>query len=302
MEIGVVVGDLRGSADMSEICGQGQTAARAGFRTVWSAQAFGWDALTMLAALGSEVPGIELGTSVVPTPQRHPLALASHALTVQAVTGNRLTLGIGSGIGAMVEGMFGLPRDRPALRMREYLSVLIPLLHGEDVSHHGATITAVGAVHVPGAQPPPVLVAALGRAMLRAAGELADGAVTWMAGPRTLGDHIVPRVIAAAEAAGRCAPRVVASLLVCVTADEASVRARVGDQFGLAGQVPEYRAVLDREGAAGPQDVVLAGDENAVARGVLRLADAGVTDFVAAPFGTREEQNRTVDFVAGLRR
>jgi F420-dependent oxidoreductase-like protein len=192
MEIGVAVGDLRGPADLSEICGQGQTAARAGFRTVWSAQAFGWDALTMLAALGSEVPGIELGTSVVPTPQRHPLALASHALTVQAVTGNRLTLGIGSGIGAMVEGMFGLPRDRPALRMREYLSVLIPLLHGEDVSHHGATITAVGAVHVPGAQPPPVLVAALGTAMLRAAGELADGAVTWMAGPRTLGDHIVP--------------------------------------------------------------------------------------------------------------
>jgi F420-dependent oxidoreductase-like protein len=223
-------------------------------------------------------------------------------LTVQAVTGNRLTLGIGSGIGAMVEGMFGLPRDRPALRMREYLSVLIPLLHGEDVSHHGATITAVGAVHVPGAQPPPVLVAALGTAMLRAAGELADGAVTWMAGPRTLGDHIVPRVIAAAEAAGRPAPRVVAGLVVCVTADEAAVRARVGDQFGLAGQVPEYRAVLDREGAAGPQDVVLAGDENAVARGVLRLADAGVTDFVAAPFGTREEQNRTADFVAGLRR
>jgi F420-dependent oxidoreductase-like protein len=302
MEIGVAVGDLRGPADLSEICGQGQAAARAGFRTVWSAQAFGWDALTMLAALGSEVPGIELGTSVVPTPQRHPLALASHALTVQAVTGNRLTLGIGSGIGAMVEGMFGLPRDRPALRMREYLSVLIPLLHGEDVSHHGATITAVGAVHVPGAQPPPVLVAALGTAMLRAAGELADGAVTWMAGPRTLGDHIVPRVIAAAEAAGRPAPRVVAGLVVCVTADEAAVRARVGDQFGLAGQVPEYRAVLDREGAAGPQDVVLAGDENAVARGVLRLADAGVTDFVAAPFGTREEQNRTADFVAGLRR
>jgi alkanesulfonate monooxygenase SsuD/methylene tetrahydromethanopterin reductase-like flavin-dependent oxidoreductase (luciferase family) len=122
-----------------------------------------------------------------------------------------------------------------------------------------------------------------------------------MAGPRTLAGHVVPAVRAAAQAAGRPAPRIVAGLLVCVTGDEAAVRARAGEQFALAGQVPEYRAVLDREGAAGPQDVVLAGDEAAVTRGVLRLADAGVTDFMAAPFGTPEEQDRTLGLVAGLR-
>jgi F420-dependent oxidoreductase-like protein len=287
---------------MEEIVGQVRTAADAGFSTAWSAQAFGWDALTALAVVGGRVPGIGLGTAVVPIPQRHPLVLASHALSVQAAVGDRLTLGIGAGIAMMVQNMFGLPGDRPARRMREYLSVLAPLLRGENVTHQGETLTAVGVVNVPGAKPPPVLVAALGPAMLRLAGELADGTVTWMAGPRTLADHIVPSITRAAEAAGRPAPQVVAGLVVCVTNGEAAVRERIAEQFALAGQVPEYRAVLDREGAAGPQDVVIVGDEDAVARDIRRLADAGVTEFIASPFGGAEEQDRTVRVLGELAR
>jgi F420-dependent oxidoreductase-like protein len=287
---------------MEEIVGQVRTAADAGFSTAWSAQAFGWDALTALAVVGGRVPGIGLGTAVVPIPQRHPLVLASHALSVQAAVGDRLTLGIGAGIAMMVQNMFGLPGDRPARRMREYLSVLAPLLRGENVTHQGETLTAVGVVNVPGAKPPPVLVAALGPAMLRLAGELADGTVTWMAGPRTLADHIVPSITRAAEAAGRPAPQVVAGLVVCVTNGEAAVRERIAEQFALAGRVPEYRAVLDREGAAGPQDVVIVGDEDDVARRIRRLADAGVTEFIASPFGGAEEQDRTVRVLGELAR
>jgi F420-dependent oxidoreductase-like protein len=296
MKIGIAVGDVRGPASLAEVVGQVRAAADLGFSTAWSAQALGWDALTLLAVAGGRVPGIALGTAVVPVPQRHPLVLASHALTVQAAVGNRLTLGIGAGIGLMVQGMFGLPGDRPARRMREYLTVLGPLLRGEGVHHRGETLTASGAVDVPSAQPPSVLLAALGPAMLRVAGELADGAVTWMTGPRTLGDHVVPTL--AKAAAGRPAPRVVAGLPVCVTHDEAAVRERIAERFGLAGQVPEYRAVLDREGVAGPQDVAVVGDEAAVARHLDRLADAGVTEFFASPFGDAEEQDRTVRFLA----
>src|SRR4051812_39304297 len=124
MKIGLVVGDVRGPATLEEIAGQVRTAADAGFSTVWSAQAFGWDALTALAVVGGRVPGIGLGTAVVPIPQRHPLVLASQALSVQAAVGDRFTLGIGAGIAMMVQNMFGLPGDRPARRMREYLSVL----------------------------------------------------------------------------------------------------------------------------------------------------------------------------------
>ena len=299
MRIGIAVGDLRGQATLEEVIGQVRTAAGAGLRTAWSSQAFGWDALTTLALAGTQVAGIELGTAVLPVPQRHPLVLASHALTVQAATGGRLTLGIGAGVAMMTGAMFGLPGDRPVRRMREYLPVLRALLHGESVAHEGETLTAAGAVGLPG-PPPPVLLAALGPAMLRCAGELADGAVTWMTGPRTLADHIVPSVTRAAEAAGRTRPRVVAGLLVCVTSDEAGVRDRVAERFALAGQVPEYRATLDREGAAGPQDVAVVGDEDTVARRLRRLAEAGVTDFLAAPFGDPGEQARTVGVLADL--
>ncbi|MEU8347899.1 LLM class flavin-dependent oxidoreductase [Spirillospora sp. NPDC048832] len=181
-------------------------------------------------------------------------------MSVQAATGNRLILGLGAGISMMVTGMYGLPAGRPAARMREYLSVLRPLLCGEAVSHQSETLTAVGQVSVPGTTPPPILLAALAPAMLRLAGELADGTVTWMTGPRTLADHIVPSITRAAQAAGRPAPRVVAGLLVSVTADASGVRDRAAEQFGLAGHVPEYRAVLDREQVTGPQDVVIAGE------------------------------------------
>jgi F420-dependent oxidoreductase-like protein len=300
VKIGISIGDVRGPATLAELTAQARTAADLGYRTAWASQALGWDALTSLAAVGALVPDIGLGTAVVPVPQRHPLVLAGQALSVQAATGNRLTLGIGSGIGMMVQQMYGLPADRPARRMREYLSVLLPLLRGESVTHQGEFLTASGGVQVPGARSPEVLVAALGPAMLALTGELADGTVTWMTGPRTLAEHIVPSVTKAAESAGRPAPRVVAGLPVCVTDDEEGVRDRVAEQFGMAGQVPEYRAVLQREGVAGPGEVAVVGDEKAVAAAIARLADAGVTDYMAAPFGTPEEQRRTTEALAAL--
>jgi F420-dependent oxidoreductase-like protein len=217
-------------------------------------------------------------------------------LTVQAATGNRLTLGIGTGIAAMVNGMYGLPTDRPAQRMRDYLQVLGPLLHGEPVNFTGKTLTAIGAVQQPPGTAPQVLVAALGPAMLRVAGELADGVVTWMTGPRTLAEHIVPSAQKAAAAAGRSEPRVVAGLAVCVTDDAAEVRARFGAQFAMAGQVPEYRAMLDREGVTSPAELLIAGSEAEVARAIIRLASTGITDLMLAPFGTPQEQSRTTAF------
>jgi F420-dependent oxidoreductase-like protein len=291
---------VRGPATLDEITAQVRGAAGAGFATAWSAQALGWDALTTLAVAGSRIPGVGLGTAVVPVPQRHPLVLASQALTVQAAVGNRLILGIGAGIGMMVRGMFGLPTDRPVLRMREYLSVLVPLLRGENVAYQGQTLSAAGGAALPGAKPPPVMLAALGPAMLEVAGQLADGAVTWMTGPRTLAEYVVPAISKAATAAGRPEPRIIAGLLVCVTDDPEAVRERIAQQFDVAGRVPEYRAVLDREDAVGPQDVALAGDEQTVARHLRRLADAGVTEFMASPFGTPEEQARTTAVLAGL--
>jgi F420-dependent oxidoreductase-like protein len=184
--------------------------------------------------------------------------------------------------------------------MREYLDVLRPLLCGEVVEHRGETLAVRGQVEVPDATPPQVLLAALGPAMLKVAGECADGTVTWMTGVRTLGDHIVPTLVRATQAAGRATPRVVAGILVCVTDDPDSVRDGVASRYGLAGQVPEYRVMLDREGATGPHDVAAIGDETTVTRHLRRLADAGVTELAAAPFGSGDEKGRTLSLLADL--
>ncbi|MEU3644137.1 TIGR03564 family F420-dependent LLM class oxidoreductase [Lentzea sp. NPDC034063] len=296
MKIGLAVGDVRGPATLDAIVGQVRTAADAGFATAWASQALGWDALTAIAIAGAAVPGIAVGTAVVPVPQRHPMMLAGQALTAQAATKSHLTLGIGAGVAAMVSGMFGLPTDRPVQRMRDYLTVLGPLLRGESVEHRGETLTAVGAVTVSGeVRAPSVIVAAMGPRMVRLAGELADGAVTWMTGPKALGEHIVPTIT---KAAGSRAPRVIAGLPVCVTNTADDVRARIAEQFALAAQVPEYRATLDREGAAGPQDVAIVGTETQVTQALSRLREAGVTEFMAAPYGTADEQNRTTGLLA----
>jgi len=295
-----MVGEVLGAVTLDELIGQVRTAADHGFATAWSAQLFGWDALTTLAVAGREVPEIRLGTAVVPTYPRHPLVLASHALTVQAATGNRLTLGIGLSHQLVIEGLFGYSYARPARHMREYLAALAPLLRGESVSYQGETLKAVGTVTVPGATPPPLLVAALGPVMLRLTGEMADGTVTWMTGPSTIAGHIVPIITAAAAAAGRPDPQIVAGLGVCVTDDADGARRRAAEQFALYGQLPSYRAMLDREGAAGPEDVVLIGDETSVQAQVGRLADAGTTELIGVPFGTPEERSRTLGLLGRL--
>ncbi|MBV8462020.1 MAG: TIGR03564 family F420-dependent LLM class oxidoreductase, partial [Acidimicrobiales bacterium] len=195
----------------------------AGIETAWASQIFSYDALTALAVIGREVDGIGLGTAVVPTYPRHPVMLAAQALTVQAATGGRLTLGIGLSHQVVIENVFGQSFDRPARHMRDYLSILMPLLAGEGVGYTGETLKAstFGALEVR-APAPPVLVAALGSTMLAIAGRLADGTVTWMTGPDTVESHIIPNIRKAAAEAGRPAPRIGVGLPMCVTADPAT--------------------------------------------------------------------------------
>jgi 5,10-methylenetetrahydromethanopterin reductase len=299
MRIGLFLGS---PSKLDELIAGVRSAHADGFKAVWAAQIFTLDALTALALAGREVPDIELATAVVPTFPRHPAMLAGQALTVQAATGNRLTLGIGLSHRPVVEGMWGYPWDKPARHLREYLEALLPGLRGEPQSYKGETITSIGQITVAGTTPPPVLVAALGEQTLRITGRLADGTVTWMVGVRTLADHTVPVITAAAEAAGRGAPRVAVGLPVCVTADVDAARARANKSFAIYGTLPSYRAMLDREGAAGPGDVAIIGDEDAVRAGLAAVADAGGTDFAASVFGSPEEQARTTALLAELTR
>jgi F420-dependent oxidoreductase-like protein len=294
MRIGLLATETSGDQALGKLADQLRRAADDGFASFWMANIFGLDALTALAVAGSQVPGIELGTAVVPTYPRHPAVLAQQALTAALAAGpGRLTLGIGLSHKIVIEDMYGYSFERPARHMREYLSVLLPLLDGTAVSVDGSTLSAHIGLSVPRAARVPVLLAALAPRMLNLAGEQTDGTVLWMTGPATVRDYVLPAISAAATAAARPSPRIVSGLPVCVTSDPAAARASAAKEFAIYGQLPSYRAMLDREGAAGPGDVALVGDEDAVAAQILAFADAGVTDFVAAEFARGQDRERT---------
>lgn len=271
--------------------------AEAGFASFWMPQIFGIDALTALAVIGREVPGIELGTAVVPTYPRHPAMLAAQARTVQQVTGGRLSLGIGLSHQMVIEGMFGMSFDKPVRHMREYLDVLGPLLRGEAADATGETLSGHLALDIPDSTPVDVLVAALGTQMLKLTARLAQGTATWMTGAGTIATHAAPTINAAAAEAGRPAPRIVCALPVCVTDDEASARAQAATDFAVYGMLPSYRAMLDKEGVDGPADVAIIGPADVVRAGVERFFEAGATEFVAVPFANREA---TLDVLASM--
>lgn len=308
MRIGVMF-DIDKPID--DVVGQVASLASAGIETAWTSQIFGYDALTVLGIAGREVPDIGLGTAVVPTYPRHPLMMAAQALTVQAATAGRLTdrrstdgrltLGIGLSHRTVIEHVFGQSFDKPARHMREYLSILIPAIQGEPVSFTGETLRAstFGPLGIR-ADPVPVLVAALGSVMLRIAGRMASGTVTWMTGPLTIETHTIPTIRAAAEEAGRPEPRVAVGLPICVTADPVAARVNAAEVFSIYGTLPSYRAMLDREGAAGPADVAVVGSEAEVVAQLIRLRDIGVSDFCGAPFGSPAEIDASISVLAGL--
>jgi F420-dependent oxidoreductase-like protein len=275
-----------------------------GLDHAFASQIFGPDALTLLAVLGAQVPRIGLGTGVVPIYPRHPMMLAQQALTVQAATDDRLILGIGLSHQVVVEGMWGMSFERPYAYMREYLDSLMPMLRGETVSSAGERVTtnAFSPVGVRGAAAPPVLVAALGTSMLKLAGRVADGTITWMTGTGTIADHIVPTIAASAAAAGRPAPQVFVSLPVAVTSDVEGAKERINKDLAIYPTLPSYKAMLDKEGASSPADVGFVGSEETVAASIAKLVEAGATDFGAAIIGDAAERERGFALVSELAR
>ena len=295
MELGI----FGSSRSVSELTEQVQKAADLGYATFWTPQIFNLDALTALAVVSSKVSDIRLGTSVVPTYPRHPMMLAQQALTVNQVSGGRLDLGIGLSHKPVVEGMWGMSFDGPVGHMRDYLTILMALLHEGVISHGGKHLTSRGGIDVP-ADPPPVLVAALGPQMLKLVGKTADGTATWMTGPKTIQDHVVPVINDAAESENRPRPQVVAAIPVCIHSDKEVAVEHAKRDFGFYGDLPSYRAMLDREGLENSWDIALTGSFEQVAEGMQEYVDAGATQVVAAVYGPDESREETVSRLAEL--
>lgn len=303
MRIGLMIGADGARATLDDVVGIAQRAEQAGLDNVWMANIFGFDAISALAIIGRETSRIGLGTAVTPTYPRHPSALAQQAMTTAAASGSRFTLGIGLSHQIVIEDMLGFSYAKPANHMREYLSVLMPLVRGETANFQGDEYRVAGVtMDIPGADELPVVVAALGPVMLRLAGELADGTNTWMVGPKTMESHIVSRLTAAAAAAGRSDPRVVGGYPVMLTNKPDEAREKIAEGLTIYGQLPSYRAMLDREGVDGPADIAIVGDENLLRGEIKRLENIGVTDFNAAIMDVEDgAYDRTLEFLSSLK-
>ena len=279
---------------IDEVVAEAQAAVELGAHTFWSSQIFGHDALTVLAIVGREVPGIELGTAVVPTYPRHPMMLAQQALSVQAAVNSRgdagLCLGIGLSHQVVVESLWGLSYSKPVRHLKEYLSILMPLLEGKPVKFEGEDYRVQGAVTVAGSSRPSVLVAALGPQMLRVTGALADGTSTWCVGPKTLAELTIPTLRQAAADAGRPEPRIAVALPVCVTDDVDASRKRAAQVFAVYDTLPSYKTMMDREGVDGPGGIAIVGTEAEVRDQIDELKSIGVTDFNAGVYSSNPEE------------
>ncbi len=296
MRIGTMIGADGANNTLDDIVNVAKRVEAAGLDNIWLANIFGFDAISTLAIIGRETDRIGLGTAVTPTYPRHPTAIAQQALTTAAASKNRFTLGIGLSHQVVIENMLGMSYAKPAKHMREYLEVLMPLTRGETVNFDGEQYSVHGlALNVPGADRMPVVVAALGPVMLKIAAELADGTNTWMVGPKTMANHIVPGL-------GRSDGIVVGGVPIVLTTNVDQARETIGKSLVMYGQLPSYRAMLDREGVEGPQDIAIIGDENTLRGEIKRFEDAGVTDFNAAIMGIEDgAYDRTLAFLSSMK-
>jgi len=284
MRIGVMLGPERGryGTKVERMLADARWAEASGMATVWIPQIpDDFDALTAAALVGAQSNRIEIGTAVVPVQPRHPIALAQQVLSVQAVCEGRLALGLGVSHHWVIEEMLGLPYERPAATMGAHLDVLDQALRGPGpVDVENELFRVHNPLDITDVAPTPVLIAALGPVMLRLAGERTDGTILWMADERAIGSHIAPTINAAAEAAGRAVPRIVAGIPVCLCGDdeiEAAV-ARTNRVLSEAEVSPNYQRLLEHGDAREVGDILAAGSESTIEKRLRSFADAGVTD------------------------
>jgi len=313
MRIGLMIGPERGRYrhKVAQLVADAEAAERAGFTSIWVPQIPGdFDAFTAITLMGQATERVELGTAVIPIQTRHPIAMAQATLSNQAVCEGRFTLGLGTSHHWIIADMLGLPYERPAHQMRNYLEVLNAALRRPgpvDVENDGYRVHSP--MDVTDWGPNQVVLAALAPVMLRLAGEHASGTILWMADERAVAEHVVPRITRAAAEAGRPAPRVIAGVPValCPNDEVDDARTWTNRVFGQAEFSPNYQRLLARGNATNEGEILAAGEESAVIRRLRAFRDAGATDLAVrvVALGAHREariesRNRTLAFLASL--
>lgn len=283
MKIGIYGGNVRRGAPLTSVVDDVVAMEERGFASYWMPQAGSFDVLTLIALAGQQTSTIEMGSAVIPSYPRHPNALAEQAATANALCGGRLVLGIGPSHAPVIESL-GLAYDRPAKHMREYVSVIRALSQEGRVDYSGDMYHIRAGFNCPDASPFPIVISALAPLMLKTAGEVADGTVTWMVGRKTIAEHTVPRITRAAKDAERPSPRVIVGVPVCVHDDKPAAIARSIQIFQHYSQLPNYRRQLDSEGLDQAGEIAVVGNEEEVQAGLQEFFDAGATEVIASVY------------------
>ncbi|MEN3321591.1 MAG: hypothetical protein V7643_4993 [Mycobacterium sp.] len=303
MPTGVLIAPDRAAASLvDDVLDKARAAHDAGVSQLWLGQQLDYDAISLAAVIGTAIPTVAVGTSVVPINPRHPLIVAAGAQTAQAATHGKFSLGLGLGVSFLEESVFGIPTSNTVQRLREFLTVLRAIQEDRTVNFHGSQLTAVDPSMLPvalaGATPFPLYVAAMGPRALRVTGELADGTLPANAGPRTIEGFIAPTIAQAAADAGRPPPRINAIVGVAVTGDVDAARAAAATRLAVYDSIPSYQKVFAREGVSSAIDLAVIGPAEMVSRRLKSYLDAGATDLTLLPLQTEPDQLRRLYEVA----
>lgn len=267
-------------------------AEQAGVGMAWlEMNAIGLDPFPLLAAAACRTERIGLGTAIVPAFSRHPVAMATLALSLEGLAPGRLRLGVGTGNTARMAQAFRQPTDRGLARLREYIQVLRPLLHEGSVRFAGEFYSADA--ELPEALATPVLLSALGPQAYALAGELADGALSWLCPIDYLRDVAVPAMAGGAVVAHRATPPLVAHVAIAFGRpdDPGGLREQIRDDLSLYAHVPVFGRMFAAAGHpvidgvasnALLDELVVIGDEDAVATRLTAILDSGVDELMAS--------------------
>jgi F420-dependent oxidoreductase-like protein len=283
------VGLLVTGSDAAVAVASIRVAEEAGVRQVWMTQGTpAPDTLTLLAAAVVETSSVRLGTAIIPIYQCHPLTLAQQALTLGDLAPGRFRLGVGTSHRASVEGVYGIPMKSPLEHLHEYVDILRAALWEGEVDHQGRFYTVK--VTLPRTPHTPLLISALRTGAFELAGEVSDGAISWMCPVLYLLDKAWPALRSGAAKAGRSVPPLVAHTPVALSRDRQAVLAAARKQLGRYGKLPFYASMFADAGFPVSADgtmsdalidsLVVSGDEATVTAHLLDLLSKGLNELL----------------------
>jgi F420-dependent oxidoreductase-like protein len=286
--IGLIVNGTNAAAAIKTIA----AAETAGVQQIWMTNT-PWfpDVLTIFAAAAIKTSIVRLGTAIIPTYPRHPVVLAQEVLALHDIAPGRLRLGIGPSHRAIVEDIYGLPQTTPLVHLREYVKVLHSILWDGKVDHHGEFFNIV--VEFPRTTQIPVLISTLGKKAFQLAGEIADGALSWMCPVPYLLYTGIPLLRKAATVNGRSnPPPLVAHVPVALSQDRDSVMAAGHKMFEMYSKLPFYAKMFADAGFQLTLDkkvtdefvnnMIISGNEDTISTSLTNLLDAGLDELIVS--------------------